>query len=229
MSRYTCRGPDLHLYTVERIMSFLSTLFRPVPRTDQWPLIATDIGSGFQDVKKRWFNECVMAVELGLFADSQALVDPGSLPDKQAKAKVVNTNLGGAAALAITGFQICCVSSVIGKNRYVSKASTKDFLDLLCSRVSGVETGELSRYIRRYDAVNDDAATQRFKFGVDIARYVTNQEPPLMILSLHVASLAEKLSTLSSLVIARAFGDSTGAHSLSRQIKLMDNQLRPNC
>lgn len=206
-------------------MSLLSSLFRTSNGVHEWPIIAAGISSGFQDVKKRWFNECVVAVDLGLFADKQVAVDPGSAPDKQAKVKVVHTDLGGAAALAITGYQICCASSVIAMNGYVSKTSTKDFVDLLCGRVSDRETSELLKYIRRYDAANNDASTQRFKFGVDVARYVTNEEPS-MILSLHVASLAEKLLTLTSVVIANAFGDSARVHKLTRQITLLDTQLR---
>jgi len=197
-------------------MSFFSKLVSSTPSTHQWPVITTSISSGFQDVKKRWFNECVVALDLGLFAD------------KQEKAKVVQTDLGGAGALAITGYQICCAGSAIVRHGYLSKTSTNDFLDLLCSRVSGVETSELLRYISRYDAANNDASTQRFKFGVDVARYVTDQEPS-MILSLHVASLAEKLFTLSCVVIANAFGDSARVHKLSRQITLLDTQLWPNC
>jgi hypothetical protein len=183
-------------------MSFLSNMFRTAPATNEWPAIATGISSGFQDVKKRWFNECVMAVELGLFADNQAKAKT----DKQEKAKVVHLDLAGAGALAVTGYQICCAGSVIARNGYVSKTSTKDFLDLLCSRVSGVETGELLRYISRYEASNNDPSMQRLKFGRDVVRYVTNEEPS-MILSLHVASLAEKLFTLTRMVIANAFGD----------------------
>ena len=196
-------------------MSFLSGIFRTAPNKDQWPFIAAGISSGFQDVKKRWFNECVVAVDLGLFAD------------KQVKAKVVHTDLGGAGALAITGYQICCASSVIARNGYASKNSKKDFLDLLCGRVSGVETSELLRYIRRYDAENNEPSTQRFRLGADVARYVTNEEPS-MILSLHVASLAEKLFTLTCVVIANAFGDSARVHKLARQITVLDAQLWPD-
>jgi len=211
-------------------MNFLSSLFRTVPGADKWPIIADDVSRGFQDVKRHWFNECVAAMEQGLFVDKQAAVDPepGSFADKQAKAEVVNADLGGAGALAITGYQICCASSVVAKNGYVSKTSTKDFLDLLCRRVSGVDTTELLRYIKRYDASNGDGSTQRFRFGVDIARYVVNEEPS-MLLSLHVASLAEKLFTLTCLEVVKAFGDSAQLHKLSRQITLLDRQLRPNC
>ncbi|MEK6405856.1 MAG: hypothetical protein AABN34_02705 [Acidobacteriota bacterium] len=193
----------------------MSNLFRTAPGTDEWPIISAGISSGFQDVKKRWFSECVMAMELGLFAD------------KTDKAKVFHTELGGAGALAITGYQICCASSVIPRNGYVSKSSTKEFVDLLCGRVSGVETSELLRYIRRYDAANNEASTQRFKFGVDVARYVINDEPSMMI-SVQVASLAEKLFTLTCIVIANAFDDSARAHKLSRQIASLEMQLRPN-
>ena len=206
-------------------MSVLSNLFRSAPRTDEWPIIATGISSGFQDVKKRWFNECVVAMDLGLFADKQVAVDPaGSVPDKQAKTNVVHTDLDGAAALAITGYQICCASTVIARNGYVSKTCTKGFVDLLCGRVSGVETSELLRYIKRYDAANYEPSTQRLRFGVDVARYVTNEEPSKFI-SLHVATLAEKLFTMTSVVIANAFGDSARGHKLSRQIALLNTQL----
>ena len=184
-------------------MSFLSNLFHKVPATDEWPIIAAGISSGFQDVKKRWFNECVVAVELGLFADNQEKAKP----DEPEKARVVNIDLGGAAALAITGYQICCAGSVIARNGYVSKSSTKDFLDLLCSRVSGIDASKLMMYISRYESANGEDSTKRFKFGLDVARYITFEEPP-MILSLHVASLAEKLFTLSCAVTANAFGDS---------------------
>jgi hypothetical protein len=45
---------------------------------------------------------------------------------------------------------------------------------------------------------------------------------------LHVASLAEKLFTLTCLEVVKAFGDSAQLHKLSRQITLLDRQLRPN-
>lgn len=197
-------------------MSLLSTLFRTSPATSEWPIIAAGISSGFQDLKKSWFNECVVTVDLGLFAD------------KQAKARVVNTDLGGAGALAITAYQICCAGSLIRRNGYVSKSSSRDFLDSLFSRVSGVETVQLSRYLTRYDALRNDASTQRFRFAVDVARYITNEEPPMTV-SLHVASIAVKLFTQTSMVIANAFGDSAQAHKLSREITLLNRQLRPNC
>jgi hypothetical protein len=197
------------------LVSLLSTLFRTAPGIGEWPLIATDISSGFQDVKKRWFNECVVNVDLGLFAD------------KQVKAKVVNTDLGGAAALAITAYQICCAGTLIGSNGYVSKSSRKDFLRLLFSRVSGAENAELSKYLTRYDALSNDAATQRLRFAVDVARYVANEEPPMAV-SLHVASIAEKLFSQSAVVIAKAFGDLPRAHKLTQQIALLNKQLRPS-
>jgi hypothetical protein len=188
-------------------MSIFSNPFRSTPNTNQWPIIAASISSGFQDVKRRWFNECVVAMDLGLFAD------------KEEKAKVVHTDLGGAGALAVTGYQICCASSIIARNGYISKTSTKDFLDLLWGRVSGVETRELLKYTRRYDGVSSDTPTQQFRLGVDVARYVINGEPS-MIISLQVASLAQKLSAQTCMVIANAFGDSAGVRKLSRQITL---------
>ena len=209
-------------------MSFLSGLFRTAPGPHEWPIIAAGISRGFQDVKKRWFNECVAAMQQGLFVDKQVARDTGSLAEKQAKAEVVHSDLAGTAALAITGYQICCASSVVAKNGYVSKTSTKDFLDLLCRRVSGVEATDLLRYINRYDAGDSDGSTQRFRFGVDVARYVINEEPS-MLLSLHVASLAERFFTLNSVVIANAFGDSARVAKLSGQITLQDRQLLAKC
>jgi hypothetical protein len=207
-------------------MRFLSQLFRTTPAPDEWAIIATRISSGFQEAKKRWFNECVVAVDLGLFADKQAVVDPGAIADDNATVKVVNTELCGAGAVAITGFQICFASSFIAMNGYVPKDSTNAFLDLLCGRVFGVEPGELLKSIRRYTADNDPS-TQRFKLGVDVARYITDQEPS-MILSLHVSSLAEKLTTLTGVVIANEFGDAARVRKLSRQITSLDAQLWPN-
>ena len=188
-------------------MSIFSNPFRSTPNTNQWPTIAASISSGFQDVKRRWFDECVVAMDLGLFAD------------KEEKAKVVHTTLGGAGALAVTGYQISCAGSIIARNGYVSKTSAKDFVDLLWGRVSGVETRELLKYTRRYDELGCDTSTQRFRVGVDVARYVINGEPS-MIISLQVASLVQKLSTNTCMVIASAFGDSPRVHKLSRQIAL---------
>jgi hypothetical protein len=194
-------------------MSFLSTLFRTSAGTGQWPLIAAGISNGFQDIKRHWFNECVVNLDLALFAD------------KQAETKVVNTDLGGAAALAITAYQICCAGTLVGRNGYVPKRSGKDFLGLLLSRVSLEETAGLSTYINRYDALSNDPSTQRLRFAVDVARYVTNEEPPMTV-SLHVASMAEKLFTQSSAVIAKAFGDLPRVHKLSQQIALLNKQHR---
>jgi hypothetical protein len=171
-------------------------------------------------VKQQWFNECVVAVDLGLFADKQ-VADPNLPPYKRAQEKVVQTVLGGSAALAITGYQINCASDLIAENDYLPKSMALDFLDLLRGRVSGVETGELLKYLKRYSSANNDASTQRFKFAVDIARYITDEEPS-MILSLHVTSLAEKLSALTSVVVAKAFGDTSQVQNLSRQIRSFD-------
>ena len=187
-------------------MSIFSNPFRSTPNTNQWPIIAASISSGFQEVKRQWFNECVVAMDLGLFAD------------KEEKAKVVHTTLSGAGALAVTGYQICCAGSMIARNGYISKTSTRDFLDLLWGRVSGVDARELLKYNRRYDDVSD-TSTQQFRLGVDVARYVINGEPS-MIISLQVASLAQKLSARTNIVIANAFGDSPRVHKLSRQIAL---------
>jgi len=209
-------------------MRTLASLFRTAPSTYEWPVIASTISSGFQVVKQQWFNECVVAVDLGLFAGHQLAVVELSSVYKHAKEKVVHADLGGAAAVAITGYQINCASSLIAENGYVSKTAAKGFLDVLCGRVSGVETNELLKYLKRYDFANNDASTQRFKFAVDIAHYITNEEPS-MILSVHVASLAEKLFALTSVVIAKAFRDSAGAHKLYQQLETMDMQFRRNC
>ena len=203
-------------------MRFLSNFFSTAPSTYDWPIIATSISSGFQVAKQQWFSQCVVAVDLGLFADKQ-LPDPNPSLHRRSQEKVVQTELGGDAALAITGYQINCASDLIAENGYISKPIANDFVDLLRERVSGVETGQLLKYLRRYDAMSNDASTQRFKFAVDIARYITNEEPS-MILSLHVAALAEKLSALTCVVIAKAFGDSSRVHKLSRQIQLFDEQ-----
>jgi hypothetical protein len=196
-------------------MSFLSNLFRKAPGPDQWPIISADIGRGFQDVKKTWFCECVSAVELGLLADNTE------------KAKVVHTELGGAGALAITGYQICCAGDIIVKNGYIAKTLVNDFLELLRSRISGVETSDLLRCIRRYDEVGSEPSTQLFRLGVDVASYVINDQPSMMI-SVQVASLAEKLSALTSMVIANAFDDPVRVSKLSREITSLEMQLRPN-
>lgn len=208
-------------------MKFWSQLFRTTPAHDEWPIIATRISSGFQEAKKRWFNECVVAVDLGLFADKRAAVGPGAIIDNNATVNVVNTDLCGAGAVAITAFQICFASSFIAINGYIPKDSNNAFVDLLCGRVFGVEPGELLRSIRRYDATNNDPSTQRFKLGVDVARYIIDQEPST-ILSLHVSSLAEKLTTFTGVVIANEFGDAARARQLSREIPSLDAQLWPN-
>ena len=209
-------------------MKFLTNLFSTAPDSYAWPTIATSISSGFQTIKLRWFNECVVAVDLGLYTDKQvANGQPESAPNTQALDKVVHSELGGDAALAITAYQIHCASTLIDENGYIAKSSTKDFLDLLCGRVSGINANELLQCVRRYEIRNNDASKQRFNFGSDVARYITDREPS-MILSLHVASLAEKLFASTSVVIAKAFGDSAKVHKLSRQITLLERQLRPN-
>lgn len=204
---------SFHSHDEEGTMSFLSTLFRSATTIDQLPAIATAISGAFQVVKKRWFNECVVAMDLGLFAD------------KQETAKVVHSEIGGAAALAITGFQICCARDLVTENGYISKALTKDFLNLLCGRVSGVSPGELLSCIKRYDEVSGEP--RRFRFAVDIARYVTNEEPS-MTTTLHVTALAEKLLALTAVAIADTFGDSRSSHKLSRTITVLDTQLWPD-
>src|ERR1041385_4600315 len=89
-----------------------------------WPRIASQLSSSLLQVKLRWFNECVVAIDLGLFAD------------KKVSVQVVNTDLGGSAAIAITAFQINCVESLISKHGYVSKDGVREFMDMICGRVS---------------------------------------------------------------------------------------------
>jgi hypothetical protein len=188
-------------------MGIFSNPFRSTPNTNQWPTIAASISSGFQDVKRQWFNDCVAAVDLGLLLDNEE------------KTKVVHTTLAGDGALAVTGYQICCASSTIAGNGYIPKRSAKDFLDLLWGQVSGVETRELLKYTRRYDEVSRDTSTQHFRLGVDVGRYLINGEPS-MIVSLHVASRVQQLAAQTCMVIADAFGDLPRVHKLSRQIAL---------
>jgi len=190
-------------------MNIFAKYFHATTDKTEWPVLATAISSGLQEVKRSWFRECAVAMDLGLMSD------------KSAKARVVNTELGGAGALAITAYQICCVKAVSSHNRYVPKSLLEEFLDLLCSRVSGADGKELSKYIRRYDEVSEDQSTQRFRFGLDIARYVINEEPS-MIISLHGSSLAQKLFVQSSMVVAKAFGDSAAIHKMSREVNLIN-------
>ena len=190
-------------------MNIFTKYFHATTDKTEWPVLATAISSGLQEVKRSWFRECVVAMDLGLMSD------------KSAKARVVNTELGGAGALAITAYQICCVKAVSSHNRYVPKSLLEEFLDLLCSRVSGADGKELSKYLRRYDEVSEDQSTQRFRFGLDIARYVINEEPS-MIISLHASSLAQKLFVQSSMVVAKAFGDSAAIHKMSREVNLIN-------
>jgi len=190
-------------------MNILTRLFHATSDKSEWPVLVSAISSGLQEVKRSWFHECVIAMDLGLMSD------------KSAKARVVNTELDGAGALAITAYQICCVKAASSHNRYVPKSLLEAFLEMLCSRVSGANGKELSKYIRRYDEVSEDPSTQRFRFGLDIARYVINEEPS-MIISLHVASLAQKLFVQSSMVVAKAFGDSAAVHKMSREVKLIN-------
>jgi len=190
-------------------MNIFTKYFHATTDKTEWPVLATAISSGLQEVKRSWFRECAVAMDLGLMSD------------KSAKARVVNTELGGAGALAITAYQICCVKAVSSHNRYVPKSLLEEFLDLLCSRVSGADGKELSKYLRRYDEVSEDQSTQRFRFGLDIARYVINEEPS-MIISLHASSLAQKLFVQSSMVVAKAFGDSAAIHKMSREVNLIN-------
>jgi len=190
-------------------MNIFTKFLHATSDKSEWPVLATAISSGLQEVKRSWFRECVVAMDLGLMSD------------KSAKARVANTELGGAGALAITAYQIGCVKAVSSHNRYIPKSLLDAFLEMLCSRVSGANGKELSKLIRRYDEVSADPSTQQFRFGLDIARYVINEEPS-MIVSLHAASLAQKLFIQSSMVVAKAFGDSAAVHKMSRDVKLIN-------
>src|ERR1051325_5363853 len=148
-------------------MSFLSTLLQQSTPIGQWPSIASVISNGFLEIKQIWFNQSVISMDFGLLAD------------KQKRARVVNDTLGGAAALAITAYQISCATDMIIKNKYVEKSQANDFVDLLCGRVCGVEPKEFQKYVRRYEEVRGDNSTQRFRLGVDVAGYVINAEPPM--------------------------------------------------
>ena len=158
-------------------------------------MITATISSGLDDVKRLWFDHCVVAIELALFAD------------KAEKAKVIHTMLDGAASVAITGYQFCSASGLIAKQSYIAKGSRQDFLDLLLGRISEAGMRELPRYIKRYEQVSDELETQRFRTGLDVARYVIGQEPTMMI-SLHAASLVQTLYTSTCQVVANAFGGS---------------------
>ena len=184
-------------------MSFLSTWLHQSAPIGQWPVIASIITNGFQEIKLNWFSQCVVSIDIELLAD------------KGTAAKVVQYDLGGSAALAITAYQISCASNMILKNTYVPKPSSKDFVGLLCGRVSGASQGDLLKYLRRYEEVRDDASTQQFRFGVDVAGYIINAEPP-MNLSLRVASMSHSLTARSCLVIAQAFADPKEIHSFTK-------------
>jgi hypothetical protein len=195
------------------IMSLLRIL-RPTPKTEQWPAITSAISKDLHEVKMHWFDLCVWALQKGIMAD------------RTEKAKVVETTLGGSAALAITGYQLHCASRMIAKNSYLSKGAIAEFLDLLYSRISGIEASELLKSIRRYEQVGDDTATQHFRLAVDVTRYVINQEPS-MIIALHASSLAQTLFIQTSMVIANTFGDLSRVDKLSRQLKSLSLAANP--
>src|ERR1051325_3182551 len=105
-------------------MSFLSNIFRASPGSNQWPMIAATISSGLDEVKTQWFNQCVVSMELGLFVNNAG------------KAKIINTELGDAALVAITAYQVCSASCLIAKRSYIARGSRQGFLDLLFGRLS---------------------------------------------------------------------------------------------
>jgi hypothetical protein len=163
------------------------------------------ISRNLHDVKLQWFEQCVFAMEMGIQADLTE------------KAQVTQTTLNGSAALAITGYQLYCVSNMIANNSYIPKNSVKDFMDLLYGRISGIDMTELLKYVRRFEQISSESS-QQFRLGVEVARYVINQEPSMLI-TLHVSSLAQTLFASSSLVIANAFGDFPKIARFTKQIK----------
>lgn len=160
-----------------------------------------------------WFDQCVWAMQRGIQADPEE------------KAKVVETTLGGSAALAITGYQLYCASTMIAKNSYLPKGSINDFLEGLYNRISGTEASDLLKHIKRYEQVSNEISTQQFRLAVEVARYVVNQEPS-MIIALHVSALAQTLLIQTSMVIAHAFGDFSRADKLARQLKSVDSKAK---
>lgn len=160
-------------------------------------------------MKRSWFNECVFALDLGLFAD------------KEKSIKVVDTELGGGAALAITAFQICCTESYIAKQGYVAKSATKDFVNLIYDRVSGAQLSDLQRYVERYGGAGD-YSTQQFRLGVDVTHHIIGREPSNFV-AMHTASLSNKLAVLSYLAIARAFGDTVESDKLTKRFTALNN------
>jgi hypothetical protein len=186
-------------------MNFLSNILRTAPKTNQWSELTMTISSNLHDVKLHWFDECVTAMEMGIQADLTE------------KAQVVQTTLNGSAALAITGYQLYCVSNIIANDSYIPRNSVKDFMDLLYGRISCIEMVELLKYVRRFEQMSSESS-QQFRLGVEVARYVIHQEPSMLI-SLHVSSLAQTLFARSSLVIAKAFGDFPRIAKLTKQLK----------
>ncbi len=186
-------------------MNFLSNIIRTAPKTNLWSEMSRTISSDLHDVKLDWFEQCVFAMEMGIQADLTE------------KAQVIHTTLNGSAALAITGYQLYCVSNMMSNHSYIPKNSVKDFMDLLYSRISGIELVELLKYVRRFEQMSSESS-QQFRLGVEVARYVINQEPPMLI-SLHVSALAQKLFVRSALVIANAFGDFPRSAKLTKQLK----------
>ena len=190
-------------------MRIFSTLFRPTPDVKQWPGIATTLIKGLQDVRRQWFEQCVFAMELGIQADFNE------------KARVVQTQLAGSVAHAIAGYQFSYLSQDLEKNSYLPKGSIKEFMNLLFGRVAGSEINDLLKYHNRFEQVSNDTSTQYFRLAVEVARYVINQEPSMLI-SLHVSSIATALSDETSIVIAEAFGDMLRVEKLRRKNKKLN-------
>ncbi len=188
-------------------MDSSSKLFGDSPGREEWSELSLMIAQGLEQARTQWF---------------QTLIDffCGTTKDRiieELQITVKHTTLSGEAAHATKAWQLYLVSNFLAHHRYIPPSEGRDFADLLYAQVCGTELSNCLSFLARYDEVTGDRSTQLGRFGLDISRYITGQDAPLME-SLLVASTLPQFTVVIHLVVAAAFADSKTVSELQAKL-----------
>ncbi len=178
-------------------MDSSSKLFGDGPSREEWGEISLRIAQGLEQARNHWF-QTVVDVFSGTIKDRNI---------EELHITVKRRALSGEAAHATKAWQLYLVSLFVAHHRYIPLHQGRDFADLLYAQVCGTELPECLNFFARYDEVTGDRAAQLGRFSLDISRYITEHEAPVME-SLLVASTLPPFTVLIHTVVAAAFGDS---------------------
>ncbi len=166
------------------------------PKREDWPRICACITDGLEAVRKEFFDSCVRQLRRVSSESEDFPVD----------VVVVNDVLGGQADLAIKALQLTHASSFLAKHAYIPRRKGKDFADLLYAHVCGGQIRKILEYQSRYLEVAEDGGTLLFRFSLDVAKYICDEEAPLPQSQIVAIGVRHYLS-IGNIVVASCFED----------------------